>query len=145
MFGLANGTSPYAHLLKGAAGDLECVSCLEIDDLGKSISLESFFIQALSFFHAEQEQPKRVSYLLRDNARPRRASPSTFQNKVIDRHRLIPDTVTYVKITGRGFELNDKSSEEWTPRVEVAAAKHGSVTSLFLFGPTPFQNLIDFF
>jgi hypothetical protein len=127
----------YSHLLSGAASGLECASCLHVDDIGRPIDLDPFLEEAVAFFNRLGEKPKRVSYWLDHESKPRRSSLKRFMNNFLDAGHTIGTTFQGLSISGVGFEGNDMS-DTWTPRSVFSCGRHGRTIKAFFQSPCNF-------
>lgn len=129
----------YQHLLAGAAPDLDCVCCLEIDEIHGGLSVASLLNISSILFENWSLKPKRVTYSLREEGKSRRASFATIRNRFGEIEDEVGRSITYIEISGAGIEQNE-ISDVWTPCAFAGGAMQGRILNAFFFGPAPFDE-----
>lgn len=70
--------SAYKHLISGAAPNLPCVGCLQIDDFDIDFGASVIWDLAERFFRECNALPHRVTYSMNGSTKSRRVTPKTF-------------------------------------------------------------------
>lgn len=129
----------YSHLLRGASLGLECVTCLEMEEVKVPFSLDLLVSISCDYFKSVGEEVSRVTYMFDGDSKYRRSSLTSFRRKFLGRN-LTLGGVNHIAFSAAGHG-DGGVSDTWTPKAYAALSRHGKLyNAIFFCGGDYFLN-----